>query len=72
MDSRRRQEIEGCGTNAWLQGLGRHRRTGSRSNEESVLAQMEQAGDWTYGYGAWIEDEYIKLKNSLQTHGGKN
>jgi hypothetical protein len=33
---------------------------------------MEEIGDWTYGYSAWKEDEYIKLKNSLETHGGKD
>jgi hypothetical protein len=41
MGSRRRQQASGCGTNAWWQEMGCNCRTGSGSNEATVLGQME-------------------------------
>jgi hypothetical protein len=62
MDKRRRQQAEGCGTNALGQELGCSCRDGPGSNEKSVLEQMgsylgSQQQRSVGGSGTWTEGE---------------
>ena len=75
MESRRRQRAERCSTNTRWQELGRNLRAAAGPNEKAMRwhdaldPSIDRANGRT---GKWAEDEDIKLKDAVQTHGGKD
>jgi hypothetical protein len=77
MGRRRRQEVEGCGTNARWQGLGAISALVPSRTKRQCHTRWYHVLDpniaLTNGRtGKWAEDEVTKLKDAVITHGGKN
>jgi hypothetical protein len=78
MDSSRRQQAEGCDTDARCQELGCYRLAGSGSNETTVChnrwrdvlnPSINRASERKV---KWTAVEDSKLNDAVQTHGGEN
>jgi hypothetical protein len=74
---RRKTKTAGCSRKARQQGLGCSCRASSGSNEYPVLSRWCSALDPNFNganrrWGKWTQDEVIKLKEAVQTYGGKD